>query len=89
MRQTWRSRRKRRRRRTLKRRRGGALAGVYPPEPSNPIRGGAGFDTRYTFNQPSSNIIDNGLHGVSNFFNDLMGKYHSVSPDVLEQPYLK
>ena len=54
----------------------------------NPITGGGGLDTRYTFSQPLADIYRSGTHGVSNLFNSFMGRSHSVSPNVSDQPYL-
>ena len=58
------------------------------PESSNSIVGGAGFDTRFTFSQPLTNIIDGGTHQTSSWFNSLMGRSHDVNPAVTNQPHL-
>ena len=81
-----RSRKRRRftRRRNTRQKRGG----FRYAEPSNPITGGGGLDTRYTFSQPLADIYRSGTHGVSNLFNSFMGRSHSVSPNVSDQPYL-
>ena len=77
--------RKRITRRAMRRKRGG----FRYAEPSNPITGGGGgLDTRYTFSQPVTDIFRSGTHGVSNMFNSFMGRSHSASPNVSDQPYL-
>jgi len=77
-----------------RRRRGGAalMNGVYPPEPASQIQNknqNGGGDPRYTFNQPLANMIESGKHSFTSVFNDFMGRSHSVSPSVLNQPYLR
>ena len=79
---------RKRRRRTLKRKQKQKRGGFRYAEPSNPITGGGAVDTRFTFSQPLTNVYQSGTHGVSNMFNSFMGRSHSVSPNVSDQPYL-
>ena len=58
------------------------------PQPSSPILGG-GIDTRYTINQPVTNMMESGQYSVTNMFKDLMGWSRSTDPNVLSQPYLE
>ena len=58
------------------------------PQPSSPILGG-GIDTRYTINQPVTNMLESGQYSVTNMFKDLMGWSRSTDPSVLNQPYLE
>ena len=72
-------------RRTRAKRRGGS---VYPPLPSNAIKGG-GLDSRYTFSQPLTNAFQSGTYSLSKLWNNFLGHSQGVNPDVLDQPYLK
>ena len=66
----------------------GGFSGFNFPEPSNIMKGGSFIDSRYTFSQPVVNVFRSGAEGVSNVFNDFMGRSHAVSSNVSDQPYL-
>lgn len=79
---------KRRTRAKARSTRRGGCGSVYPPLPSNAIKGG-GLDSRYTFSQPMTNAFQSGTYSLSKLWNNFLGHSQGVNPDVLDQPYLK